>query len=82
VLLSAVVGLLVAVFLAFVLEYLERNRQSGRMEPILEEFRRDLERVKAAWGVRSGRQRKNEAAPLDALVGRRLSRTEDGGRND
>ena len=82
VLLSAVVGLLVAVFLAFVLEYFERNRRSGRMEPILDELRKDLERVRSAWGVRAGRRRKKEATPLEALARRRLSRTDDQGRND
>ena len=82
VLLSAVVGLFVSVFLAFVLEYFERNRQSGLMEPILDELRSDLARVKAALGTLSKRPRKRQATPPDVPVGRRLSRAEESRGND
>ena len=48
-LLGAAVGLVVSVFLAFILEYFTRIRRSGRMEPILNELRRDADRVKRLW---------------------------------
>ena len=44
------VGLLVSVFLAFFLEYVERNRQSGRMEPIMNELRKDRDRFRRVLG--------------------------------
>lgn len=39
--LAAGAGLVVFVFLAFVLEFLQRNRNTGRMEPVLKELRGD-----------------------------------------
>ena len=48
--LSAAVGLFVSVFLAFVLEYVQRNRQSGRLEPILDELKTDVSRARRLFG--------------------------------
>ena len=44
--LSSAVGLFVSVFLAFLLEYFERNRQSGRLDPIVKELKKDGDRVR------------------------------------
>ena len=44
------VGLVLTVFLAFVLEYLKRTRQSGRMEPILSELKKDADRLRRLFG--------------------------------
>ena len=54
-LLAAAVGLFLSVFLAFFLEYLERNQKAGRMEPILNELRKDTERIKWVFGWKSGK---------------------------
>lgn len=51
---SAAVGLFVSVFLAFFLEYVQRNRESGRMEPILKELGEDVARLRRLLG-RGGR---------------------------
>ena len=44
------IGLFLSVFLAFFLEYIDRNRRSGRMDPILNEFKSDLMRVQRLLG--------------------------------
>ena len=59
--LSAAVGLVVSVFLAFILEYVARTRQSGRMEPILNELQRDAGRVRRLW---SKKPREKRGQPL------------------
>jgi uncharacterized protein involved in exopolysaccharide biosynthesis len=48
--LGGAVGLFLSVFLAFFLEYIDRNRQSGRMDPILDEFKSDITRVQRLLG--------------------------------
>jgi len=50
---GGIVGMMMTVFLAFFLEYLRRNQESGRMEPILEELRSDVRRVRRLFGRRS-----------------------------
>ena len=50
VVLASAVGLFASVFLAFLLEYIQRNRQSGRLEPFLEELRGDVDRAKRFLG--------------------------------
>ena len=50
---GGIVGMMMTVFLAFFLEYLRRNQASGRMEPILEELRSDVRRVRRLFGERS-----------------------------
>ena len=55
VVLASAVGLFASVFLAFLLEYIQRNRQSGRLEPILEELRGDVDRAKRLLGKKRER---------------------------
>ncbi len=55
-LLSSAMGFMVSVFLAFFLEYVERGRQSGRMDPILKHLQRDVAQMKRLFGA--GSQRK------------------------
>ena len=43
---SAAVGLFVSVFLAFLLEYIERNRRSGRLDLIVQELQGDVDWVR------------------------------------
>ena len=46
IIISSGVGLSLSIFLAFFLEFLKRNRKSGRLDPILEELRKDGGRVR------------------------------------
>ena len=48
--LGGTVGLFLSIFLAFILEYIDRNRRSGRMDPILNEFKSDITRVQRLLG--------------------------------
>jgi uncharacterized protein involved in exopolysaccharide biosynthesis len=48
--LGGAVGLFLSIFLAFFLEYIDRNRQSGRMDPILDEFKSDITRLQRLLG--------------------------------
>lgn len=56
VMISSAVGFFVTVFLAFLLEYIERNRQSGRLEPIVKELEKDVKRVRRLLGNRGGEE--------------------------
>ena len=44
------VGLMLSVFLAFIVEYIGRNRESGRMDPIVNELRKDTDRLRRLFG--------------------------------
>lgn len=46
ILLGAAVGLFLFVFLAFLGEYIEQNLRSGRLDPILDELRKDVDRAR------------------------------------
>ncbi len=46
------VGLMLSIFLAFIVEYIARNRASGRMDPILAELRKDTDRLRRLFGGR------------------------------
>ena len=50
VILSVAVGLLFSVFLAFILEYIQKTRKSGRLDPIVKELQRDVDRLKRLLG--------------------------------
>ena len=50
VLLGFAVALILTVFLSFILEYLDRTRKSGRMDPILQEFEKDIDRLRRLFG--------------------------------
>ncbi len=49
VIISAGVGLIVSVFLAFFVDFLCRNRASGRMDPIVNELGKDVQRVRGIF---------------------------------
>lgn len=50
VLISAAVGLMVTVFLAFFLEYIEKNRQTGRIDRLKEILQEDRSRFRRIFG--------------------------------
>lgn len=52
VLVGASSGFFISVFLAFLLEYFARQRQCGRLEPVLTELRKDAARVRALHPMR------------------------------
>ena len=50
VLLGFAVALVLTIFLAFILEYLGRSKESGRMDPILQELAKDINRLRRLFG--------------------------------
>ena len=50
VLLGFAVALVLTIFLAFILEYLGRSKESGRMDPILQELAKDIDRLRRLFG--------------------------------
>ena len=49
-LISSAAGFFLMVFAAFILEFIQRNRQSGRLEPIIKELQSDIDRLKRLLG--------------------------------
>ena len=47
---SFAIGLLLSIIIAFILEFIQRNRQSGRLEPIVKELQSDVDRLKRLLG--------------------------------
>ena len=50
---SAAGGAFASMLLAFILEYIGRKRESGRMEPIVDELRKDADRMRRLFGRRN-----------------------------
>ena len=49
VIISSGVGLVLSIFLAFFLEFLKKNHDSGRLEPILLVLRKDVDRIRGLF---------------------------------